>query len=226
MGRRITRKQLKEDEFVSTVDQLVRQFGQYWKPATAILAVVLVGVLVWWTVGQWSGSREEAAAFELNQVLTTYQDAMAQGDAPDLSEAEAGFRKVIDAYGRTTQADIARLFLARIELSQGQEDQARTALVRLSERHKGNALGRLAALDLVRLRASSGQGAEVAAELEKMVVGRRSDLPRDVALFELGEVYVMEKKADQAREYFQTLVDEFPESPFVPQARQRLGELG
>jgi TolA-binding protein len=73
---------------------------------------------------------------------------------------------------------------------------------------------------------SSGQGAEVAKELEAMVVGRDNQLPRDVALFELGEVFRGEQKIDQAREYYQKLVDEFPESPYLSQARQRLSELG
>lgn len=226
MGRRITRKQLKEDEFVSTVDNLIRRFGEYWKMALVALGAVLVVVFVWWMIGQWSGSQADAASAKLNQVITAYQEAVVPGGAGDLSDAEAGFAEVIEEYGRTTQGDVARLYQARIELGRGEADSARATLVQLVNRHKDDALGRLAALDLVRLRTASGQGAEVAAELEKMVVGRNTQLPRDVALFELGEVFVAEQKPDQAREYFQKLVDEFPESPYLTQARKRLGELG
>ncbi len=226
MGRRITRKQMKQDEFVSTMDKLIRQFGGYWKPALAILGAVLVAVFIWWTFGQWSGSRVDAASARLNEVITAYQEAVTQDGSGDLAEAEAGFAEVIEEYGRTPQADVARLFQARIELGRGETDSARATLVQLVNRHKGDVIGRLAALDLVRLRTASGQGAEVAAELEKMVVGRNTQLPRDVALFELGEVFIAEQKPDQAREYFQKLVDEFPESGYVTQARQRLGELG
>lgn len=226
MGRRITRKQLKEDEFVSTMDHLIRRFGEYWKPALAALGAVLVIVFVWWMIGQWSGSRVDAASARLNEVITTYQAAVAQDGSGDLAEAEAGFAEVIEEYGKTPQADVARLFQARIQLGRGETDSARATLVQLVSRHKDDALGRLASLDLVRLRTASGQGAEVAAELEKMVVGRNTQLPRDVALFELGEVFVAEQKPDQAREYFQKLVDEFPESGYVNQARQRLDELG
>jgi predicted negative regulator of RcsB-dependent stress response len=226
MGRRITRKQLKEDEFVSTMDRLIRQFGDYWKPALAALVAVLVIVFIWWMVGQWSDSRADEASARLNEVIKSYQEAMAPGASGDVSEAEAGFAEIISEYGRTTQADVARLFEARIQLGRGESDTARATLVQLVNRHKDDAIGRLAALDLVKLRSASGQGAEVAAELEKMVVGRNTQLPRDVALFELGEVFVAEQKPDQAREYFQKLVDEFPESPYVSQARQRLGELG
>ena len=226
MGRRITRKQMKQDEFVSTMDRLIRQFGGYWKPALAVLCALLVVVFIWWSIGQWSGAREDAASAKLSEVITAYQEAIAQGGSGDLADAEAGFAEVIEEYGRTSQGDIARLFQARIELGRGETDTARAALVQLVHRHKDDSLGRLAALDLVRLRTASGQGAEVAAELEKMVVGRNTQLPRDVALFELGEVFVAEQKPDQAREYFQKLVDEFPESGYVTQARKRLGELG
>ena len=226
MGRRITRKQMKQDEFVSTMDQLIRRFGEYWKVGLAGLVAVLVIVFVWWMIGQWSGKQADAASEKLSQVVTAYQEAVARGGATDLSKAEAGFAEVIEEYGRSGQADVARLYQARIQLGRGETDTARATLVQLVNRHKDDAIGRLAALDLVRLRAASGQGAEVAAELEKMVVGRNTQLPRDVALFELGEVFIAEQKPDQAREYFQKLVDEFPESPYVAQARQRLGELG
>lgn len=226
MGRRITRKQMKQDEFVSTMDSLIRRFGEYWKPALAALVGVLMIVFIWWMIGQWSGKRADAASDQLSQAVTAYQEVLAQDDGGDLAAAEAGFAAVIEEHGRTDQADFARLYQARIQLGRGEVDTARATLVQLVNRHKDDALGRLAALDLVRLRTASGQGAEVAAELEKMVVGRDTQLPRDVALFELGEVFIAEHKPEQAREYFQKLVDEFPESSYVAQARQRLGELG
>jgi predicted negative regulator of RcsB-dependent stress response len=226
MGRRITRKQMKQDEFVSTMDHLIRRFGEYWKPALAALVGVLMIIFIWWMIGQWSGKKADAASEQLSQAVTAYQEALAQDGGGDLKDAEAGFAEVIEEYGRTDQADFARLYQARIQLGRGETDTARATLVRLADRHKDDALGRLAALDLVRIRTASGQGAEVAAELEKMVVGRNSQLPRDVALFELGEVFIAEQKPDQAREYFQKLVDESPESPYVALARQRLAELG
>ena len=85
---------------------------------------------------------------------------------------------------------------------------------------------RLATLDLIHLRVAEGQGTEVAGELEAMIVGRDRSLPRDVALYELGALYVKEQRFDEAREYLQKLVDEFPESPYAGEAQRRLQELG
>jgi TolA-binding protein len=51
-------------------------------------------------------------------------------------------------------------------------------------------------------------------------------LPRDTALYELGELFVAQRDTDRARLYFQKLADEFPTSPYVTRARQRLAELG
>lgn len=224
--RRITRKQLKEDEFVSTVDQLIRRFRDYWKPAAAVLGAVLFGVFLWWVAGEWSGSRTEKASAQLQEAVDLYLTTMTTDPSGDFIDAEEAFAEVVKEYGRTPQGDVARLYQARIELSRGETDSARSILVKLRDSHKDDTLGRLAAFDLIRLRSASGQGAEVAKELEAMVVGRNDQLPRDVALFELGEVFLEEQKADQAREYYQKLVDEFPESPYLAQARQRLAELG
>jgi outer membrane protein assembly factor BamD (BamD/ComL family) len=42
----------------------------------------------------------------------------------------------------------------------------------------------------------------------------------------LGELFVEEGQPEKARTYLEMLVEEFPESPFLPNARQRLLELG
>jgi predicted negative regulator of RcsB-dependent stress response len=230
MGRRITRKQLKkEDEFVSTMDTVVRWLFDNWRPLVAgVVAVCVVG-LVWWGARSWMGSRADEASLLLRQALITFEGEPAAGSlepAGDIEAAEAEFQQVVDNYGRTEQADMAKLYLARIALSRGEYDEARATLVDLTQRHDDDVIGRLATHDLINLRLASGQGAEVAGELEAMVTGQSKGLPRDAALFELGELFIREGDSDRAQEYFQKLVDEFPESPYLSSARRRLGEIG
>jgi predicted negative regulator of RcsB-dependent stress response len=230
MARRITRKQLKQsDEFVSTMDHVLHWLSGNWKPIAAGLAGVCIAALLWWVVGLWQHSRSEDASLALQHAVTTYEGDEATGQLEptgDLEAAEAEFLQVIEHYGKTDQADMARLYLARIHFDRDETEQARDLLVVLAERHRDDAIGRLATLDLIHLRIAAGQATEVAAELEAMVVGSNPGLPRDVALYELGQLYLTEQDPVQAADYFQKLVDEFPESPYLSLARQRLMEIG
>jgi len=230
MGRRITRKQLKkDDEFVSAAEMIFRWVAENWRPLVAGTGAVCVVGLLWWAVNSWIGTRADDASLLLNQAVVTFEGEAEPGSlapAGDLEAAEQQFRQVVESYGRTDQADMARLYLARIALGRGQTDEARPVLVDLSRRHTDDVIGRLAAFDLIKLRIASGQGSEVAAELEAMVSGQSTGLPRDVALYQLGELFADEGQSDRARPYFELLVEEFPESPYLNNARQRLAELG
>jgi TolA-binding protein len=143
-----------------------------------------------------------------------------------VADAEKAFLEVVDTYGRSDQADMARLYLARIALGRGEIDDARTALVDLSERHGDDLIGRLATLDLIDVRVASGQGVEVAADLEAVIAGQSRSLPKDAALYRLGELFVGEGDPERARPYFERLLEEFPESPYLNNARLKLAELG
>jgi len=230
MGRRITRKQLKkDDEFVSAAEVIFRWIADNAKALIMGLAAVVAIALIWWAASVWMSSRSDDASFLLYHATKTYEGEATPGSmvpAGDLDAAETEFQQVIDSYGRTEQADMARLYLARIALSRGQTDEARAALVELARKHGDDVIGRLANLDLINLRIASGQGAEVAADLEAMVTGQSSGLPRDAALYRLGMLYVEEGQPEKARTYLEMLVEEFPESPFLAEARQRLLELG
>jgi len=230
MARRITRKQLKQsDEFVSTVDSLMHWLTDNWRPIGAALVGVCIVAVIWWLYGIWSHSRVDDASYALHHAITTFEGDSSIGQLQptgDTAAAEAELRELIDHYGKTDQADMARLYLARIHFDRGEVDAARDLLVGLSERHRNDVIGRLATLDLIHLRIASGQATEVAAELEEMVVGSDRRLPRDVALYELGQLYLAEQKPVEAANYLQKLVDEFPESPYVSLAQQRLMELG
>jgi len=230
MARRITRKQLKQsDEFVSTMDTAINWFSTNWKPFAAGLIGICAAALIWWLVGHWSHSRSEDASYALQHAVSIYEgdDSLGQlQPTGDPAAAETELLTVIEHYGKSDQADMARIYLARIHFDRGETDQARDLLVDLSERHRADVIGRLATLDLVHIRIAAGQATEVAAELEAMVAGSDPSLPRDVALYELGQLYLAEQNPTQAGDYFQKLVDEFPESPYFNLARQRLMEIG
>jgi len=230
MGRRITRKQLKkDDEFVSAAEVIFGWVADNWRALLAGLGAVCVVALLWWAATSWIGARADDASLLLTEAVARYEGEAEPGalvPAGDMDAAEEQFRQVVDSYGRTDQADMARLYLARIALSRGQTDEARPVLVDLSHRHPDDVIGRLASFDLIKLRIASGEGAEVAAELETMVSGQSAGLPRDAALYQLGELLVDEGQLENARPYFEQLIEEFPESPYLVNARQKLAELG
>jgi predicted negative regulator of RcsB-dependent stress response len=230
MARRITRKQLKQsDEFVSTVDSVMQWLSENYRPIVAGLAGICVVAVGWWVVGNWSEARSDEASLALSQAIATFEGDDSLGrlePTGDPAAAESELLEIIDRYGKGDQADMARLYLARIHFDRNELDSARDLLVGLAERHRDDVIGRIATLDLVHLRITAGQATEVAAELEAMVVGSDPRLPRDVALYELGQLFLAEQDPVRAGEYFQKLVDEFPESPYLPLARQHLTEIG
>lgn len=225
--RRLTRKKLKQDEFISVVDRIVHWVTDNWRPLALVFGAVCLVVVTWWGFTTFSSGRRDKAATEMAAAMKLYSgDQSGKGAAPDVEAAKKKFEDVVDRFGHTDQADEARIYLARIAFDKGDAETAKTLLQIVSQRHGDDVLGRLATLDLVHIREQLGQGPEVAKELEAMAAGNDRRLPRDAALYELGALYVREQKPDQAKEYFQKLVQDFPDSPYQRQAQQRLRELG
>jgi len=230
MGRRITRKQLKQDdEFVSAAEWIFRWIADNRRQLMAAIGAVFAAAIVWWGVSAWMGSRTDDASLLLYHAVQTFEGDAASGTlvpGGDVDAAEIEFQQVVDSYGRSDQADMAKLYLARIALSRGQTNEARAVFVDLSQKHGNDVIGRLATLDLIDLRIASGQFEEVTGELESMIVDQDGGLPRDAALYKLGEVFVDSGDPERARTYFERLVEEFPESPYLTNARLKLNELG
>jgi predicted negative regulator of RcsB-dependent stress response len=109
MGRRITRKQLKQDEFISTGDSVMRWVIANWRPFVFGLAALCLVIVAWWAGTRWTGSRADRASYLLHQASTAVDEATQGGD---VAAAEAKLQEVIDRYGRSEQADMARVLKA------------------------------------------------------------------------------------------------------------------
>ncbi len=221
--RRVTRKKLKQDEFVSIVDQMIQWFSENWRAVAAAAGAALVVFFLWWGLSTWSGHRKAAASEALARTLEQLDKAKTEDARAD---AEDALREVIEKYGSTPQADEARVVLARILAEQGKTDEARQLLTKVAHKRNDSPMVRVATLDLIGLQVNSGQAAEVIPQLEAMVTGKDPRLPRDLALYQLAEVQAEEGNIAKAKEYLQKLMEDFPESPYAGQARRKLQELG
>ena len=233
MGRRLTRKQIKQDEFISFVDHSFHWLGKNWQQAAYGLGGVLAVALVWWGATAFMGSRSEAAEQSISSAIATYQ-APVGGTAPGggkpwfasdterLAAAEKAFQSVSSRYWLTPQSRVAALFLARIAVDRGDQALALRKLGEITSRRSSDPVVRLAMLDLVRIRIANGEGTQLVGDLEAMAAGKDPRLTRDAAVFELAKVWDREGKPEEANRFYRKLVEDFPDSPYRPDAQQRL----
>lgn len=237
MGRRLTRKQIKKDEFITFVDRAVQWTGQNWRQAAIGLGAVLAAAVVWWGVTAFLGSRTDAASQAISSALAAYNAPVGSAapadakvkfatDAERLAAAEKAFESVKSRYRFTPQAKIAELFLARIAADRGDAPQAIRLLGELASSRSSDPVVRLAMLDLIRLRVARGEGLQLVSELEAMAAGKDPRLPRDAALFHLAEIWQHEGKPQEAARLYRKLVEDFPDSPYRADAQQRLASAG
>ncbi len=237
MGRRLTRKQIKKDEFITFVDRAVQWTGQNWRQAAIGLGVVLAAALVWWGVTAFLGSRTDAASQAIDGALAAYNAPVGSAapadskvkfatDAERLAAAEKAFKSVKSRYRFTPQAKLAELFLAHIAADRGDAPQAIRLLGEIASSRSSDPVVRLAMLDLIRLRVARGEGLQLVNELEAMAAGKDPRLPRDAALFHLAEIWQHEGKPEEAAKLYQRLVEDFPDSPYRADAQQRLSSAG
>ncbi len=233
MGRRLTRKQIKKDEFISLVDRAVQWTGENWRQALIGLGGVLAVALVWWGVTAYLGSRTDAASQAISTALEAYNAPVGSAapadakvrfatDTERLAAAEKAFKSVRSRYRFTPQAKVAELFLAHIAADRGAIPEAIRRLGEIASSRSSDPVVRVAMLDLIRLRVDRGEGMQLVSELEAMAAGKDPRLPRDVALFHLAQIWQHEGKPEEAAKLYRKLVEGFPDSPYREEAQQRL----
>lgn len=180
--------------------------------------------------------RHEAATNALAEAMETLDapvvaegaDNEAGGDGERFtSEAErrAAAKERLDAVHERMASgaagDVAGLLLAGIEVQDGDAERARALWQNFADSHQGHMLAVVARLNLITLDRQQGRTEEVADELRSELESGHPSLPEDMLLFELARTLEDLGRKDEARIYFQQLVDEHAGSPYAAEARQR-----
>jgi tetratricopeptide (TPR) repeat protein len=231
---KISRRQLKRDEVRDTVTRGWSFVSTHRRGSLeAVVALAVAAALVGGIFGVRS-YRERRASEALSKGLATLDtplvgDSNAAGAAGKsyTSEAERQadalryFQKAA-GYSGTEAGKMARLVLAAEQARTGSTQNK--ALGQIPSSHD-LILSGIGEIDRARLLASEGRVDDAIGALKRAIDSPDTKAPKDALLNELGRIAENAGRSDEARRAWQRLVDEYPRSPYLPDARQRMTAL-
>lgn len=237
MSDRLSRKEMKrQDGFQETMGRGLEMVQSYRRQIILVvgLLVLLVVVAVGWFI--YVQSVEDDAQMLLAEAMEVRSAPVEAGPeateelegGPTFASAEERgararelFERVVDDYGASDAADVARVYLGELAAGEGDTERAAELWRDFLDEHPTHMLGAQVRLNLYALERAEGRGEEVVAELEEMVDDEDPALPRDVALYELAITLEELGREEEAAARYQRLVDEFGQSPYAVEARQK-----
>jgi tetratricopeptide (TPR) repeat protein len=246
--KRIERKHLKENELANRLEAA----REYMEPRkgllttalliAALVVVAIAGYSVWRQRSR--GASEQALAealVALNAPVVPAGVAGAEGvpaaaqlgatgtfstEEAKLKAALPKLQAAADAHPDTPAGIQARYHLAGALAAIGQHERALAAFDEVAKRAGEESLyGRMALLGKADTQARAGQ-LDAAIETWKGMTSDDNDIvPKDAVLMQLARAYTQKGNTEEARKAYTEIVDNHPNSPYTPEAREELENL-
>jgi TolA-binding protein len=234
--KRAERHHLKENELQRMALLARRIYLERQREAMAILigAVAIAAVAGGYFLWQ---DRLQSRAHALLADAIVVQDARitppgtpgAAGSYPTerarMQAAVGKFKAAADAYPSTDAGTYARYQEAVDQVALGNVAGATAAYQEIVRREGDGVYGQMARLGLAEVQALGGQYDQAITTFKEMALRKDGALPVDGILMELGRAYREAGKRADAQQTFNRIVQEFPESPFNPEAKRELDTL-
>jgi len=232
-ARKITRHDMKHDEFVSFVGRITiwaeeNLMTLVWG-AAGILVTFGVGYAAWsWRDHTQIEGETALAQVELAFAATVGETAAAPG-TESFATADEKYQTVLERadavvedHGSTKAAEVARYYRGLAYFEMGELEQARVHLEEFVDRNSNHFLAPLCRRKIAAAFELEGNLAEACARYRDLVVVETLAFPAGLALMDLGRCLTAQSDRVGAAEAFQHLLDDHPESPYAAEARQQL----
>jgi TolA-binding protein len=140
--------------------------------------------------------------------------------------ALAAYKKVIDEYPNDETGRAARYRMAGVHLRNGRAADAERLFAEAANNAGASPYGPMAQLGRAQALAAVGKFDDALKILTDLSGQRDSALPIDGVLMELARVSERAGKTQDARAAYKRVVDEFTQSGYAGEARQRLAAIG
>jgi hypothetical protein len=243
--KRIERRKLKENEFERTMaqarDVVVARRQELTLTIVAIVAVLVVigGYFTYRNARNNKATTLLAAALAVAEAPVVTPPPPAPGSPPpiqqpgtyrtDRERAEAALpllQKAADAYPNTEAGITARFRLAATLAELGRNAEAEQRYKEVVDKTSTRDIYHYTArLGVGESQLAEGKAADAAATFQALATDSNSQLPVDGVLMQFGRASVVAGKKDDATRAFTRVVDEFPQSLYVTEAKERLVDL-
>jgi len=229
MKEKVTRKDLKRNDLAETVGRTVEYMTSHRKGVTEAGAVAVGAALLIGSFFLVKLYRENRAGHELSAGLEALQAPLATdlgassspltfASAAARDQAADGHLRNAAAYSGTTPGRAAAVILAARTARGGSAVDTFTRAARDGKAEVAAA----AEIDAARLLASQGKTTEAIDRLKRAIESSATTVPKDALLFALAQVYESSGASSDARATYQRIVSDYPNSPYRPDAREKL----
>jgi TolA-binding protein len=142
-----------------------------------------------------------------------------------LEAALPKFAEVAERYPSTTAGLSARYRQANILALLGRRDEAAAKYQEVIDRAGGSVHGEMARLGLANLQVEKGDYDSAISTYKALSADSSTHVPVDGVLIQLGRAAVRAGKSDEAQRAYTRIVDEFPQSLYLDEAKKELESL-
>ena len=243
--KRIERHKLKGNEFVDTVAKAREVLVERQQTVTTTVVVIVAVVVVLGALVAWRTSRKNHATESLAQALAIAEAPVVAPAAPapgspapvqqpgtyrtEQARDEAALpllMKTADTYPSTDAGITARFRAAATLADLGRYAEAAERYREVADKAGSSSIyARTAKLGLADALAAQGKYDEAISTLKELTTDSNSQLPLDGVLMQLARTAVQGGKTDEATRAYNRVINEFPQSLYVAEARQKLAEM-
>jgi tetratricopeptide (TPR) repeat protein len=235
---RITRKEIKHDEFVDSTWRIVERLEQNIRPiiiggvAIVVLVAVASGVLAW----QKARSKAGADLLSRGQAALVAPVAVEQSPQPDapytptFQSEQARYEEALERLSRAAESGgapgrVAHYLRGVALLEAGRTGEAVEVLERAADRLGDDpTIGGAVRARLAHAYQQSGKQ-DAAAEIWRELADEDGAFPADLALLELARLHQALGDVSAARDTYNELIEVHADSPLRSQAEEGLAEL-
>src|SRR3954452_21615669 len=239
------RHKLKENEFAHTMARTRDMVAQRQREITTTVVLVVAAILLVGAYFVWRSSRDNKAQTLLASALAVAEAPVvappppAPGSAPPVQQpgtfrtererleaAVPPLPQAGDAYPNTDAGITARFRLAGslAELGRYAEAEQRYREV-VAKAGRSSIYSRTARLGIGDAQMAQAKYDAAMTTLKELSTDTQSQLPLDGVLMQLGRAAMQAGKKDEATRAFTRVVDEFPQSLYAPEAKEKIAEL-
>jgi len=233
MSDRLKRKDIKHDKFVDEMGTVYSSIRTNWFKllGMALGLIILLGAVM--GVFAWRNRQEATAQDKLAAAIETIETRVGDLNTPatatkfkteaeKYAKAEQQFKEIVDKHDGTDAADVASIYLARIEAARGDVPTATKRLRDFLAEHPDHLLAGGVKMSLYEMDLASGDSKKVIGEMEKELSSQKGTVPTESLLSLLARAYEITGDQAKAKDMYRRITTEFPDSPYALDAQRKV----